>query len=182
MAINLLLDGGWSADFVALFTNNFNIICMVCLAIGLILCAIECFVPGFGIFGITGIAFCLFSIVFMLVMGGTWRQFLFVLGIIIIVITIVLLIAIRSARFGAISRSSLVQNKTSISVDYSTDNDKYAKLVGKIGHTETICKPIGKVIIEGQTYSAITDGEYIDKNKEIYVSEVDGTSIIVKER
>ena len=182
MTLNLLLESSWKDDFIGLFTNNYNLVCMVCLAIGLILCAIECFVPGFGAFGITGLCFCVFSIVFMLAMGGTWRQFIFVLAVIIVVIPTLLLIAIRSARFGALSRSALVQKDTALPVDYPTKDDKYTKLLGKVGHTETVCKPIGKVIIEGQTYSAITNGEYIEKDKEIYVSEVDGTTIVVKER
>lgn len=181
MTMSALL-GVWGEDFVALFTNNYNLISMICLFIGLVLCAIECFVPGFGVFGISGIVFCTFSVVFMLVMGGTWRQFLFVLGIIILVVTIIVLIAVRSARFGALSKSSLVQKKTALPEDYSSNDKNYAYLVGKIGTTETVCRPVGKIIVEGQTYSAITEGEYIEKGKEIYVSEVDGTTIFVKER
>ena len=176
------LASSWGSDFVELFTNSYNIICMVCLAIGLILCVIECFIPGFGIFGISGIVFCTFSIVFLLVMGGTWRQFLYVFGLIIIVAVIVVLILIRSARFGAISKSALVQQNTALPTDFSKDEKKFHDLIGKVGVTETICKPVGKIMIEGQTYSAITDGEYIEKNKEVYVSEVDGTTIFVKER
>lgn len=179
--MGLLLESSWTTDFVALFSNDYNIICMVCLAIGLILCAIECFVPGFGIFGISGIAFCLFSVVFMLIMGGTWRQFLFVLGIIIIVISILVLIAIRSARFGLLSHTQLVQKDTALPVNYGEEK-KLVKLVGKRGYTQTVCKPIGKAMIEGQLYSVITNGEYIEKNKDIYVSEVDGTVITIKER
>ncbi len=182
MALSLFLEGGWSTDLALLFTNNYNIICMICLAIGLILCAIECFIPGFGIFGITGISFCLFSIVFMLAMGGTWRQFLFVIAIIIITVTLLILIAVRSARFGALSKSSLVQSDTSLPVNYSDTSKQMTKLLGKVGYTETVCKPVGKALIEGQTYLVITDGEFIEKEKKIYVSEVDGTSIIIKEK
>ena len=181
MTFSTLL-GVWADDFVALFTNNYNLICMICLLIGLVLCGIECFVPGFGVFGISGIVFCTFSIVFMLVMGGTWRQFLYVFGIIIIVATILILVMVRSARFGALSRSSLVQKKTALPSDYSSNENNYSYLVGKVGTTETVCRPVGKVIIEGQTYSAITEGEYIEKGKEIYISEVDGTTIFIKER
>lgn len=182
MAINMVNASNWGSDIVALFTNNYNVICMICLAIGLVLLAIEFFVPGFGVFGISGIVFCVFSIVFMVAMGGTWRQFLFVFGIIIIVVTIVVLIAVRSARFGALSKSALVQTETALPEDFSSNEKNYSYLLGKVGITETVCKPIGKVKIEGQSYSAITNGEYINKNKEVYVSEVDGTSIIVKER
>ena len=154
---------------------------LVCLAVGLILCAIECFIPGFGVFGISGIVFCTFSIVFLLVMDGTWRQFLFMFGIGILVLTLVILIAVRSARFGALSKSALVQQQTALPEDYSSDEKNYQYLLGRSGITETVCKPIGKALIDGISYSVITSGEYIAKNKAVYVSEVEGSSITVKE-
>ena len=182
MAFSMLNAGNWADDIVGLFTNHYNIICIVCLIIGLVLLAIECFIPGFGVFGILGIIVSTLSLAFLIILGGTWRQFLFVIGMVIVIATIVVLIAIRSARFGALSKSPLVQTETALPEDFSSNEKNYSYLIGKIGVTETVCKPIGKVNIEGQTYSVITNGEYINKNVEIYVSEVDGTSIIVKER
>lgn len=177
-----MVSSVWFDDFVGLFTNNYNLVCMICLAIGLVLLAVECFIPGFGIFGITGIVFCLFSIVFMIVMGGTVRQVLYVISLVLIVAVVVVLIAIRSARFGAISKSSLVQKRTALPTDYDSNEKNYLFLVGKEGKTETICKPVGKITINGQTYSALTSGEYIEKDVEIVVTEVDGTTIYIKER
>jgi membrane-bound serine protease (ClpP class) len=181
MFYSLLNASNWATDIAKLFTNSYYIICLVCLAIGLILCAVECFIPGFGVIGITGLVFCTFSIVFLLVMDGTWRQFLFMIGIGLLVLTLVILIAVRSARFGALSKSPLVQKRTALPEDYSSDEKNYQYLVGKVGLTETICKPIGKAIIDGISYSVITNGEYLGKNKKIYVAEVEGTTIIVKE-
>ena len=177
-----MLASDWATDIVGLFTNSYYIICLVCLAIGLTLCAIEFFVPGFGFFGITGIVFTTFSVVFLLAMEGTWRQFLFMVGIAILVITIVLLVAIRSARFGALSKSPLVQTETALPEDYSSNEKNYLYLLGKVGKTETICKPVGKATIDDVTYSVITNGEYIEKGTEIVVTEVDGTSIFIKEK
>ena len=182
MAVSMLNAGNWATEIAELFTKNYNIICMVCLTLGLVLLAIECFVPGFGVFGILGIIVSTLSLAFLVILGGTWRQLLFVIGVVVLVAALVLLIAIRSARFGAISKSPLIQSETALPEDYSSNEKNYSYLIGKLGVTETVCKPIGKVRIEGQTYSVITNGEYIDKDKEIYVSEVDGTSIIVKER
>lgn len=182
MVFNMLNDAGnWASDIATLFTNSYYIICVVCLAIGLILCAVECFIPGFGIVGITGLVFCTFSIVFLLIMDGTWRQFLFMVGIGLLTLTLVVLIGVRSARFGALSKSPLVQKQTALPEDYSSDEKNYQYLVGKIGVTETVCKPIGKAMIDGISYSVITNGEYLDKNKKVYVAEVDGNSIIIKE-
>ena len=177
-----MLASDWASDIASLFTNSYYIICLVCLAIGLILCAIECFVPGFGVLGITGIVFCTFSIVLLLIMEGTWRQFLFMLGIGVIVLLTVVLIAVRSARFGAISKSPLIQKATALPEDYSSNQKNYLYLIGKVGKTETICKPVGKAIFDDVTYSVITNGEYIEKGIDVVVAEVDGSSIIIKEK
>ena len=181
MIYNMLNAGNWAQDIADLFTNSYYIICLVCLAVGLVLCAVECFIPGFGITGILGILFCTFSVVFLLIMDGTWRQFLFMLGMGILILTIIILVAVRSARFGALSKSPLVQKETALPADYSSDGKNYQYLVGRIGRTETVCKPIGKAVVDGVSYSVITNGEYIGKDKQIYVSEVDGMSIVVKE-
>ena len=181
MLYSLLNSGSWASDIANLFTNSYYIICIVCLAIGLVLCALECFIPGFGVIGITGLIFCTFSVVFLLIMNGTWRQFLFMIGIGLLVLTLMILIAVRSARFGALSKSPLVQKNTALPEDYSSDEKNYQYLVGKVGLTETVCKPIGKAVIDGISYSVITNGEYLDKNKKVYVAEVAGSSIIIKE-
>lgn len=178
----MLNTGSWATDIANLFTNSYYIICLICLGIGIILCAIECFVPGFGVLGITGIIFCTFSVVFLLIMNGTWRQFLFMFGLAILVLTLIIVIAIRSAKFGVLSKSPLVQQQTALPEDYDSNEKNYQYLIGKVGVTETICKPIGKANIDGITYTVITNGAYINKDKTIYVAEVEGSSIIVKEK
>ena len=182
MLYSMLNASDWAADIVNLFTNSYYIICLVCLAIGIALCAIECFVPGFGVLGITGIIFCTFSVVFLLIMNGTWRQFLFMLGLGILILTLIIIIAIRSAKFGMLSKSPLVQQQTALPEDYDSNEKNYQYLIGKVGVAETICKPIGKANIDGISYTVMTNGEYIDKNKSIYVAEVEGSSIYVKEK
>jgi membrane-bound serine protease (ClpP class) len=179
-----MLLSAWGDAFVELFTNSANIIAMVCLLIGMVLLCIECFVPGFGIFGISGIVFCAFSIVLTLILGGehAWIQFLYMIAMIVVVLAVVILIAIRSARFGLLSKSSLIQNGVDLPPDYSSDEKNYSYLVGKTGVTKTILKPVGKAEIDEQTYQVTTEGEYIDMNEEIYVASVDGSTILVKKR
>ena len=182
MLYSMLNSSSWASDIANLFTNSYYVICLICLAIGIILCAIECFVPGFGVLGITGIIFCTFSVVFLLIMDGTWRQFLFMLGIGVLVLTLIIVIAIKSAKFGLLSKSPLVQQHTALPEDYDSNEKIYQYLVGKIGVTETNCKPIGKAIIDGISYTVITNGSYINKNRSVYVAEVEGSSIFVKEK
>ena len=117
-----------------------------------------------------------------MIIGGehAWLQFLYLVSLSVAVLAIVIVIAIRSARFGALSKSPLVQNDVALPTDFASNEKNYAFLVGKTGKTKTILKPIGKAEFDGQTYQVTTEGEYIDKGKEIYVSEVDGSTITVK--
>ena len=180
--IQQLCSSNWGTEFVELFTKTEGVICMICLAVGLILLTIEMFIPGFGAFGITGIVFIAFSLVYMVIADGSWQKVLYMIGISIIVMTIVVLIAVRSARFGLLSRSPLIQKGTALPEDYGDNDKNYSYLVGKNGTLHTSCKPVGKVDIDGQLYAVVTDGDFIEKGAEVYVSNVDGASIFVKER
>jgi membrane-bound ClpP family serine protease len=63
---------------------------------------------------------------------------------------------------------------------YNSINKSYELLVGKHGLSTTAFRPVGTIEIEGNHYSAISDGEWIEKNVEIVVVQVDGTKILIK--
>lgn len=63
---------------------------------------------------------------------------------------------------------------------YSTMNQAYETLVGKEGITLTDLRPVGTIRIEGKEYSAISNGEWINKDIKVKVVEVDGTRILIK--
>ena len=180
--VQTMMLSSWGDAFVNMFTNSANLIAIVCLFIGLVLCCIECFVPGFGVFGILGIVFCVASAVLTLVVGGAyaWIQLLYMTAVSVIILLVVVLIAIRSAKVGLLSKSPLVQKEIAIPTDYASNEKNYAFLLNKQGKTKTILKPVGKVEIEGEVYQVTTDGEYIEKNKDVYVAQVDGSTIMVK--
>lgn len=180
--VQTMLLSAWGEAFVNMFTNSANIIAMVCLLIGLVLCCVECFIPGFGVFGITGIVFCVASLGLTLFLGGehSWIQLLYLAVIAIVVLTVVILIAVRSAKFGALSKSPLIQTEIAIPTDFASNEKNYSFLMGKSGKTKTILKPVGKVEIDGKIYEVTTEGEYIEKNKEVCVAKVDGSTILVK--
>lgn len=64
---------------------------------------------------------------------------------------------------------------------YSSINQEYKELVGKIGITLTDMRPIGTVRIDDKDYSALTQGKWLVKNTKVVVEQVDGTKIQVKE-
>lgn len=63
---------------------------------------------------------------------------------------------------------------------YSSLSDEYAQLQNKKGRTITTLRPVGTVIIDGEKYSAMTNGKWIEKGEKIIVIDVDGTKILVE--
>lgn len=73
-----------------------------------------------------------------------------------------------------------LKDKLTSEAGYNSINEEYLQLLGKEGITATIFRPIGTVEIEGKTYSAITEGHWLDKGVSVYVDSVDGTKIVVR--
>ena len=63
---------------------------------------------------------------------------------------------------------------------YDSINQEYRGLVGKVGMTLTPFRPVGNIEVDGNSYSAITDGTWLEPGIEVEVVSVDGTRIMVK--
>ena len=108
-----------------LFKGTYGLVTAICLAVGLILLAIEIFIPGFGVCGITGITLVVFSVLFRVITSKNILHFVSLLAIIIIAIALFLLIGIRSARYGLLSKTPIIETSTSIPTDYADDSKNY---------------------------------------------------------
>lgn len=63
---------------------------------------------------------------------------------------------------------------------YSSINKGYETLIGKPGVTLTDFRPVGTVVIDGKQYSSVSNGQWIKKDTEIIVKQVDGTRILIE--
>ncbi|KPJ62902.1 MAG: hypothetical protein AMS15_02460 [Planctomycetes bacterium DG_23] len=54
-------------------------------------------------------------------------------------------------------------------------------LMGKVGITETMLRPAGRVQIEGSRYTAVTEATFLPQGTKIKVTKVQGGKIIVEE-
>ena len=167
-------------SFLTLFAGTEGLVAAICLVVGLALLTVEIFIPGFGVFGITGTLLLIFSLVFRVATSGDFLHFLYIVAIIVLVVVISVLIAIRSARFGMLSKTPIVETSTALPEDYASDKKNYGFLLNQKGTTKTICKPAGKVEIDNIEYQVITNGDYIEAGESVKVVEVDGSTIIVR--
>lgn len=169
-------------------TENWEILLFI---IGIGLLGVELFViPGFGIFGILGIAIMMFSLVlsminniefdFSFVKMDTFMLACIVTGISVLSFLILFFFGsseiIKSKYFQKVALSQVMDREAGFSSSPLT-----GKLIGKVGKTYTILKPSGKVIIDDIIYDAISRGGYIEIEKNIEVISEEGTTIKVKE-
>ena len=166
-------------DFIALF-SGYGAIPMIIMFAGVILCIVEVFVPGFGIFGILGGIFSVCGIVARSIMGATFAQILYMILVDVSLVCLSIIVMIISTRCGFIRHSSLVESKTSISVNYGKDNKQLLKMLGKTTFATTEFKPTGKFNYNGETYEATTYGEFIQKGEKIQIVEVKADKIFVR--
>ncbi|PWA04817.1 hypothetical protein DCC39_18610 [Pueribacillus theae] len=73
-----------------------------------------------------------------------------------------------------------LKDKLTSDEGYNSVNEEFLSLVGKEGVTATAFRPIGNIEVEGKKYSAITEGQWLEKGVEVTVDSVDGTKIVIK--
>ena len=164
-------------DVVTLFAEM-QPIPAILLGVGIVLCIIEMFQPGIGFFGISGSIAILAGIILRFVYGFNLGQLFVLILIIAVILAIAGILIVHSIKKGLLSKSSLINNKTSVPVEFQ--NAELQKLVGESGLTITECKPVGKARINNNEYEVMSDGEYLEKEKQIQVTKIDGNNIIIK--
>lgn len=145
------------------------------LVAGTALIAIECFIPGIGIAGITGGALSIFGVIALIPYIG-WYVVFVVMAMIVIVLTCIYFFA-RSADSG--NNPFVLSAKTDKEAGFSANEDNTA-LIGKCGETVTQLRPAGIALIDGKRVDVVTDGEYLEKGISVKVSDIQGRRIIVE--
>ncbi|MFD1850263.1 NfeD family protein [Oceanobacillus bengalensis] len=63
---------------------------------------------------------------------------------------------------------------------YNSMNMAYQELLNQEGITRTDLRPVGVINVNGKDFSAVSNGQWIEKNSKIRVKQVDGTKILVE--
>lgn len=166
---------------------------IVVFIIGLILIAVEIFViPGFGVAGILGIMFVFGGLVLSLIDNINFDfEHVELKGVGVAITTVVAgvfggfilslylsnkLFTAQSGPFRNLSLNS-VQN---VSDGYVSVEPTLFGLKGKKGVAQTVLRPGGKVLIDGDVYDAIAASGFIDKDENIAVIKVEATQLYVE--
>jgi membrane-bound serine protease (ClpP class) len=161
---------------------------------GLILIAIELFVlPGFGIAGISGILLVFVALVLSLIENVVFdfepvdaqRLGVAVMTVVVgifggFLLSLYLGRKLFTAHSGPFKNLAL-NTVQDVKAGYLNVESSFIALKGKTGIAQTVLRPGGKVLIEGEVYDAVTEGGFIDRGEEIVVVKV-GTSQLYVDR
>lgn len=143
---------------------------------GIILLLIEMMIPGFGIFGLTGLLLFLWGIYDW--MGGGPMALITVT--VLSVVGVLLLWWIVS-----IFPNTWLGERLTLRLQ-STKEKGYAshpdpnRWLGKVGETKTVLRPAGTMIVEGTFLDVVTDGEFYEPGTEVKIISVTGGRIVVR--
>ncbi|SDF74605.1 NfeD family protein [Sporolituus thermophilus] len=143
---------------------------------GLILLAMELYVPGFGLFGLTGIVAILAS--FFLTLGGGFLALNVLAGSLILAVIIFLLIVKRLPASKLWARLVLKESETT-QAGFVSARD-YSQFVGKTGTVISFLRPAGMIEIEGTQLDVLSEGRYVPPGTKVKVINVNGGRIVVR--
>lgn len=169
------------SSFVRLFTemNGWTIVIFV---LGLIFCAIEMFVPGFGFFGGCGIALLVVGIILRMVSGGDVYMLLYMVLIAMLLVFLMCFVFGRMITKGRLGKTSVFNVGTSVPEDKTEGTRDFSTLLGCEGVATTSLKPIGKAAIDGEVFDVVARDGFVEEGACVTVIETEGQRVVVKEK
>lgn len=146
-------------------------IVILCL-IGLVLVFAEMLIPGFGIFGILGGVFLVGTALLVAKIYGM-ISFLWTVAILIAVFILLLLIVKKS---GIYQKVILKDKQEAQDFDESILQD----LKGQVGMTTSTLRPYGTAEFGDKTVDVCSDGDFIDRDEQVIVTQIKGKTVKVK--
>lgn len=148
--------------------------------IGLIAIIVEFFVPAAGIIGIIGGGSIIGSVVMAYLDYGILTGSAFLLGALILT-PLIIIFYFKIFPKTIIGKKLILNTNQSHELGFTSyTQDKYMNLTGCSGLVLKEMRPVGIVEIEGQRFTAITNGEYLKQNSRIKVFKVEGNRVFVK--
>ncbi len=146
------------------------------LCIGLLLIAIEVFVPG-AILGVLGAIALLVAVVFGFQTFGAQGGFL---ALVLLLIFGGVFLALWIKFFPRTPFGKHLSLQTD-GRDFKSAAASPADLVGREGTAQSSLRPAGIALIDGQRTDVVTESGFIDANARIRVVQVEGNRIVVRE-
>jgi len=157
---------------------NFPIV--ICVVAGLGLLAVEVFMPGFGVPGISGIVLLIIGTVMLWIKSGPLAG----LGLVVLIVALVailLSITLKSASSGRLSKSPIILKDALNSESGYTASSDMSIFIGREGETRTVLRPAGIADFDGVRLNVVSDGTFIKQGVKVRIERVEGSRIVVRE-
>lgn len=143
-------------------------------AAGIVAILAEMFLPTAGVLGAAGLGGIIASIVVV------YRRFGSLAGSLYLAAVAVLTPALIVLYFKFFPRSP-IGRWLIIKKAPGPEPGPHEALAGREGRTLTVLRPVGLVLIEDKKYSAVSGGEFIEKDRRVKVLKVEGSRIVVRQ-
>ncbi|MDR0586806.1 MAG: nodulation protein NfeD [Treponema sp.] len=170
---------------------------LILFMLGLGLLAVEIFIlPGFGVAGISGLVLIAFSLIFSMqdfviprfewewnLMGRNAMVVVLALIAAITGIAVIALLGPKTKIFDRIMLKTQISETASEGGGWKNDGgleSDYNVLLGKTGKAATVLRPIGKAVVDGETYQVEADGSFIEEGVEVKITKIKGNTIVVR--
>ena len=131
---------------------------------GLVLLLIEFVVPGFGIFGVSGMV-CLTVGGFYVLGGNAWAA-----------LVLLCVYLPKESKYNPFVLWTRQKNSEGY-----TGGKNWSMLVGKRGTALTTLRPAGTILVDGKRLDVSSQGDYIEKSATVIIVRVEGSKIFVEQ-
>ncbi len=165
---------------------------IVLFVVGVLLIAVEIFViPGFGVAGVLGVSFMFIGLVLSLIENVNFSfEGVEMHGVGVAVLTVVfgvsggfiLSLYLGKRLFTATTgpfKNFALNTVQPVEEGFVSVDIELFKLRGKTGITQTVLRPGGKIIIEGDIYDAVAENGFIDKDEQVFVTRMESVQLFV---
>ncbi|WP_037289972.1 NfeD family protein [Saccharibacillus sacchari] len=189
VVIELLLPGlifpgllGVSAFVLYFFASTFQDLAgpyvWLLFAVGIILMAIEVFVPSFGILGLLGAGSLIGGVVMAAWATGHALQ---TLGIAFVLAAAAVGIVVFVFKERGVWNRFILKDSLTSEAGYNSAVTRH-ELVGRDGVTVTSLRPSGTIMIDGERIDVVSEGAFIERDKAIVIVKTEGSRVVVQEK
>ncbi len=166
---------------------------IVLFIVGVVLLAVEIFaIPGFGVAGILGVSFMFIGLVLSLIDNVNFDFEGVRLGGVSVAITTVVLgvlggfilaLYLGDRLFTANSgpfKNLALRTVQPVNEGFVSVDTRMFGLKGKTGVTQTVLRPGGKIIIDGEVFDAVAETGFIEKGERVVVTRTESVQLFVE--
>ncbi len=157
--------------------DEISLMSVLLFSIGVILVIIELFVVG-AVLGILGFIAIIGSFILvgdnLLIMGA-------IIAVALILTTIEWVILVKGFnRKIPFFEKVILRDSTNKESGYTSHDDR-SHLIGKVCTTFTALRPSGIILVDDDRIDAVSDGNFIQKDQQVKIVQVEGTRVVVRE-